>query len=230
MKPKILLLHGFLGSIKQMEPLEECLKDRFQVYSYDLPGHHGKSFPEEKFTFTTLQQHLYEYIKEFQLNGCFVFGYELGGYLALTLEAKRSGTFDGIFTWATDYDWSHQKVQSYKQLFATDKIEKRDSLFADKLNLLHFPSDWKEICKETLQLIEYTSKHALSESEIDNILCKVRIALGDQDEVVTIEESAAFYRQLPSGSLLVLPNTTHAIEEINLELLKSEIIRLTNSL
>ena len=230
MKPKILLLHGFLGSIKQMEPLEECLKDYFQVYSYDLPGHHGKSFPEEKFTFTTLQQHLYEYIKEFQLNGCFVFGYELGGYLALTLEAKRSGTFDGIFTWATDFDWSHQKVQTYKQLLAADKIECRDSHYADKLNILHFPSDWKEICKETLQLIEHTSKHPLSENDIDNILCRVRVAQGDQDDNVSIEESAAFYRQLPSASMLVMPNTQHAIEEINLELLKSEILRFTNLL
>ncbi len=230
MKPKILLLHGFLGSIKQMEPLEECLKDYFQVYSYDLPGHHGKSFPEEKFTFITLQQHLYEYIKEFQLNGCFVFGYELGGYLALTLEAKRSGTFDGIFTWATDFDWSHQKVQTYKQNLAADKIESRDSHYADKLNILHFPSDWKEICKETLQLIEHTSKHPLSEIDIDNILCRVRVALGDQDENVSIEESAAFYRQLPSASMLVMPNTQHAIEEINLELLKSEILRFTNTL
>jgi len=225
MKPKILLLHGFLGSIKQMEPLEEFLKEHFQVYSYDLPGHHGKSFPEEKYTFTTLHQHLYEYIKEFQLNGCMVFGYELGGYLALTLEAKKSGTFDRIFTWGTDFDWSHQKVQTYKQLFAADKIEMRDGLLADKLNLLHFPSDWKEICKETLSLIEYTHKHPLSESEIDNISCKVRIAVGDNDELISIEESALFYRQLPSGSMLVLPNTQHAIEEINLELLKSEIIR-----
>jgi esterase/lipase len=230
MKPKILLLHGFLGSIQQMEPLAECLKDRFQVYMYDLPGHHGKSFPEEKFTFTTLQQHLYEYIKEFQLNGCFVFGYELGGYLALTLEAKRSGTFDGIFTWATDFDWSHQKVQTYKQLLAADKIEIRDSLYADKLNILHFPSDWKEICKETLQLIEHTSKHPLSEIDIDNILCRVRVAIGDQDENVSIEESAAFYRQLPSASMFVMPNTNHAIEELNLELLKSEILRFTNTL
>jgi esterase/lipase len=230
MKPKILLLHGFLGSIQQMEPLAECLKDRFQVYMYDLPGHHGKSFPEEKFTFTTLQQHLYEYIKEFQLNGCFVLGYELGGYLALTLEAKRSGTFDGIFTWATDFDWSHQKVQTYKQLLAADKIEIRDSLYADKLNILHFPSDWKEICKETLQLIEHTSKHPLSEIDIDNILCRVRVAIGDQDENVSIEESAAFYRQLPSASMFVMPNTNHAIEELNLELLKSEILRFTNTL
>ena len=229
MKPKILLLHGFLGSIQQMEPLAECLKDRFQVYMYDLPGHHGKSFPEEKFTFATLQQHLYEYIKEFQLNGCMVFGYELGGYLALTLEAKISGTFDSIFTWGTDYDWSHQKVQTYKRVFAADKIEMRDSLLADKLNLLHFPSDWKEICKETLNLIDYTHKHPLSESEIDNISCKVRIALGDQEEHITIEESAHFYRQLPQGSLLVLPQTKHNLEELNLILLKDELIRFSET-
>jgi len=229
MKPKILLLHGFLGSIQQMEPLAECLKDRFQVYMYDLPGHHGKSFPEEKFTFTTLQQHLYEYIKEFQLNGCMVFGYELGGYLALTLEAKKSGTFDSIFTWGTDFDWSHQKVQTYRQLFAADKIEMQDSLLADKLNLLHFPSDWKEICKETLNLIDYTQKHPLSESEIDNISCKVRIALGDQEEHITIEESAHFYRQLPQGSLLVLPQTKHNLEELNLNLLKDELIRFSET-
>ncbi|MFM7014714.1 MAG: alpha/beta fold hydrolase [Bacteroidota bacterium] len=230
MKPKILLLHGFLGSIKQMEPLEESLKEHFQVYCYDLPGHHGKSFPEEKYTFTTLQQHLFEYIKEFQLNGCFVFGYEIGGYLGLSLEAKRSGTFDGIFTWGTDYDWNHQKAQTYKQIFSADKIESRDDLFADQLNLLHFPSDWKEVCKETLNLIEYTGKHPLSENDIDNIFCKVRIAIGDQDENVSIEESANFYRQLPNGSLLVLPNTKHKLEDLNLELLKSEIVRFAKSL
>ena len=230
MKPKLLLLHGYLGSIRQMEPLAECLKDRFQVYMYDLPGHHGKSFPEEKFTFATLQQHLYEYIKEFQLNGCIVFGFEIGGYLALSLEAKKTGTFDGIFTWGTDFDWNNHKVQTYRQLFASDKIEKNDSFFADQLSILHFPSDWKEICKETLNLIEYTQKHPLSESEIDHISCKVRIALGDQDEQISVEESAYFYRQLPQGSLLVLPQTTHGLSETNLPLLKEELLRFSATL
>jgi hypothetical protein len=44
----------------------------------------------------------------------------------------------------------------------------------------------------------------------------VRVVVGDRDDTVSVEESAAVARALGAGSLTVLPNTPHPIERVDL--------------
>lgn len=54
MKPKLLLLHGALGSKKQFESLKTVLKDKFDIYDFNFEGHGGvksdKDFSIQLFT------------------------------------------------------------------------------------------------------------------------------------------------------------------------------------
>ena len=67
------------------------------------------------------------------------------------------------------------------------------------------------------------NKHTLSLNDFRNIENKVFIGLADKDNMVALEETTAFYKQLKNGSMFMLPNTKHPIETVNVNLLASII-------
>lgn len=79
-KPLVVLLHGFLGSHKDLLPLAKALKENYQILLIDIPCHGcSKEGP--------LLDTLYGYLKEEQ--GPFhLMGYSMGGRLALLLQSK----------------------------------------------------------------------------------------------------------------------------------------------
>jgi hypothetical protein len=55
------------------------------------------------------------------------------------------------------------------------------------------------------------------------LLCSLQqpvcLALGDRDEMVTLQETASAFAELSSGALAVLPQTPHPFEKISLSTL-----------
>lgn len=47
----------------------------------------------------------------------------------------------------------------------------------------------------------------------------VQIMVGDQDNMVTLEESIEVYRSIPDARLAVLPDTKHPLDKIRTDLL-----------
>lgn len=224
-KPNLVLLHGALGAAQQMLPLKELLKDAYQVHTYDFPGHGGKDFAEHSLTIPILGEHLMDHLREFQLIGSHVFGYSMGGYAALWMEANKPGVFSSIMTLGTKFNWTADIAAKESKLISPDFLEEKAPHFVSTLIARHFPYDWKKLCSETMHLMSHLAKHPLTPSEFDQISCKVRIALGDRDHMVTLEESAHVFTALSNASFLVMPNTPHMLEKVSAAHLAEEIKR-----
>ncbi len=229
MSTKLLLLHGALGSAAQLEPLADHLRDRFDVFTYDFPGHGGKPFPEHPLTLPILAAHLHEYVREFDLIGSPVFGYSMGGYAALWLESKEQGTFSQIMTLATKFNWRPETAEKEASFLQPEKMELKVPAFAKHLEERHLPNDWKRVVTETAALMHHLGTHALKQDDWGNVNCKVRLCVGDRDQTVTMEETARVYTELPLASLSVLPNTQHPFEKMNLQYLSDEIKRFIDA-
>ncbi|CAN5620250.1 hypothetical protein BH11BAC2_BH11BAC2_22540 [soil metagenome] len=225
MKKKLLLLHGALGSATSLQILNELLSEYYEVYAYDFPGHGGKPFPEESLKMPVLTRHLHEYIREFHLTGCAVFGYSMGGYAALWLESKEQGTFSQIMTLATKFEWTPEIADKEIALLNPEKMEQKIPSFVNSLQEMHAPNDWKKVVLETALLLKHLGTNHLTSDDFGNINCPVRIALGDVDQMVSIEETLRVFKEFPKSSLLVMPSTAHALERVDLSYLKNEIHR-----
>ena len=59
----------------------------------------------------------------------------------------------------------------------------------------------------------------LTPETLAQIPVPVRIAVGDHDPMVTIEETVQAYRQLPNAQLQILPATKHPLEQLHWPLL-----------
>ncbi|MEO7361019.1 MAG: alpha/beta fold hydrolase, partial [Gemmatimonadaceae bacterium] len=108
--PQIFVVHGALGSAAQMAPIAGALAALGTVHNVELPGHGRTVLPAS----SDFSMHTFVRALESKLRGAnaditqkpFVFGYSMGGYAALALEAEHPGTFAGILTLGTKFAWT----------------------------------------------------------------------------------------------------------------------------
>ncbi|MBL7923048.1 MAG: alpha/beta hydrolase [Bacteroidia bacterium] len=222
-KPNLLLLHGALGASDQFQALTVHLREEYSVHTYDFPGHGGKAFAEEPLSIPVLAKHLEDHLVEFHLVGCHVFGYSMGGYVALWLEALKPGLFSSIMTLGTKFNWTRESAEKEAKMIDPSFLTAKVPRFAETLKLRHAPGDWTRLSAETMHLMLHLAKHPLGLDAFGQITCKTRIALGDRDQMVSIAETESTYTALPNASLLILPETAHALEKVNHSYLAMEI-------
>ncbi len=224
-KPDLLLLHGALGSAAQLETLAPLLEEKFTVHTYNFPGHGGKPFAEHPLDIPVLAEHLLDHLREFHLIGCMVFGYSMGGYVALHLESIKPGCFSSIMTFGTKFRWNTDVAEHETKMIDPDFLLKKAHNFTEMLHRRHQPNDWKELCKQTAHLMQALGRHPMTAEDFAKVECPVRVVVGDRDQMVSIEESQHVFTCLPKADFQVMPATPHLFEKLNHSYLSEEIIR-----
>ncbi len=215
MKPKILLLHGALGSKKQFESTKLLLNDKFEVYDLDFEGH-GGSHSEKEFSIQLFTENVIEFLDEKSIEKINIFGYSMGGYVALNTALKIPDRIIKIVTLGTKFNWDVESTEREVKMLNPDKIEEKVPHFANKLKEEHHPQDWKEIVRKTARMMTELSKgNKLKEEELKQVRNEVLIGLGSLDKMVTIEESENVSQILPNATLKKLIGIEHPIEKIN---------------
>ncbi|MDQ3021501.1 MAG: alpha/beta hydrolase [Bacteroidota bacterium] len=221
---KLLLLHGAVGSSTQFEILGEKLKDTFDVCLLNFTGHGGKPIPEEPFSIAMFAEDVIYFLEKNRLNNVNVYGYSMGGYVALYIARNFPGKINKIFTTGTKFNWNEETSLKESKLLNPEKIIEKIPKFAQELALRHSPEDWKIVLSKTAEMmIELGKNKILKDEDFSLTENEVQVSVGDRDNMVTIEETADVYKKLKNGRLIVMPDTPHPIEKIKLERLVNEI-------
>ena len=140
--PALICLHGALGSAAQLEAALQPLKAHAQLHFFDFPGHGSRV--NETLTVDNCVAALRDFMLQKQLTGTTLFGYSMGGYVAL-LFAKRYQELCGqVITLGTKLDWNpHFATQEVEKLNPQIMIEKVPR-YAASLEKWH-GSDWKKL-------------------------------------------------------------------------------------
>ncbi len=224
----LLLLHGALGTSAMFDALCDSLGSRFSLHRLTFSGHGEKSDYQGPLNIELFASEVIRYLDERNLKNVHVFGYSMGGYVALLLAAHHSSRIKNVFTLATVFDWSPERADKEKAMLNPEKIELKLPAFADSLKKLHGDPQWKILMNKTSDLMcELGNKH-LSAADFASITCPVRIGVGDRDKMVSIDFSLTVSRQIPQGSFLVLPETAHPFEQVDIKRLQYEIQSFLN--
>ncbi|UYQ95430.1 alpha/beta fold hydrolase [Chitinophaga horti] len=227
MKTPLILLHGALGAAAQFEKLAKELSDYYEVHVPNLPGHGGTRMPDESFSIALFADALAGYIRTNDLEQPSIFGYSMGGYVAMYLARHFPNMPGNIITLGTKFHWDAPTAARELKMLDPGTIETKVPAFASALATLHAPNDWKEVVHNTALMLEEMGRHnPLSLDDYKDIKSPSLIMLGDRDKMVTLDETAAVYRQLPAAQMAVLPGTPHPIEQVEVELLSGMIGRV----
>jgi esterase/lipase len=221
----IILLHGAIGAKDQLEPLAVELKQQgYNVYTLSFSGHGQKSF-QNNFGIEQFALELEQFIKENNLQQPTVFGYSMGGYVALYLAKQQPALLGNIITLGTKFEWSPEiSVKETKMLDSKTILEKVPK-FAEALQKRH-GQDWELLLQKTAEMmLSLGNKNALPLSDFAAVENKVLIGLADKDNMVSLEETTTVYKQLKNGAMYMLPNTKHPIETVDSKLLAELVTR-----
>ncbi len=220
---KIILLHGALGSSKQLNSLKEKLKNSFDVYSFNFEGHGGRASSND-FSIALFVQNTLDFLNENNIDNCSFFGYSMGGYVALKFAQSHPEKVRQIITYGTKFDWTIEKAEKEVLMLNPEKIEEKIPHYADFLKQLHQPLDWKMVMNQTAKMMtSLGEKPSLKDDDLKSITTKTTICVGSKDQMISIEESEKAANLLMNGELHVFENFEHPIEKVDVGVL-SELI------
>ena len=220
----ILLLHGALGDSEQLKALDTSLANDFTVHRINFAGHGGTAFTTNPFSIDNFGKQVIDFLNRLNISSINIFGYSMGGYVAMYLAKYHPKKIKSLITLATKFHWDESIAARESTLLNAQKIEEKVPAFAAALKERHQSDNWKIVLQQTADMLTVLGRNnPLQLKDYNHIEQPVLLLLGDRDKMVTLEETLAVYHQLPNAQLSLLPGTLHPIESVNTERLAFEI-------
>ncbi len=230
MSRPILLLHGALGAASQLADLQKLFEAEGKtVYTLSFSGHGGKAVAKAGFSIEIFAEDVLAFLHQHSIHITDIFGYSMGGYVALWLAHQHPEKIGKIYTLGTKFDWSVESAEKEIKKLNPEKIVEKVPAFAKTLEERHHPLDWKEMMRNTASLMRSLGSRPLLKAEVlSTMQTTTMIAVGDQDDMVERIYSEQVSQQLAHASFGLLPETPHMIERVNLTLLHKALKEFFN--
>lgn len=221
----LIILHGALGAKCQFEQLIPQLTNHFKVYTLDFSGHGTKSGDEMDFSIEQFAKDLKEFMIENELQKPLVFGYSMGGYVALKLESMEPNSFEKIVTLGTKFNWNPESAEKEARMLNAEKIEEKVPAFGAYLKSLHGENAWKIVLPKTAKMmLELGNKPALSPDDFQQIQLPVLLLRGEKDAMVTEAETTIARYLLANGSYQEVAEWQHPINLVPSDQLVQQLL------
>ncbi len=220
----LLLLHGAIGARDQLEPLADSLKDKYIVHSFNFSGHGGTPFQESSFSIPYFANNVLGYLQQNNIEEVAIFGYSMGGYVAMYLARYYPQIISKIITLATRFYWDKTVAEKEIKMLDANTILEKVPTFAKQLEKRHLPNDWKTVLEKTKEmLLQLGRNNTLKPGDYADISIPCLLLLGDKDKMITLDETVAVQQALPNAEFKLLPDIVHPIEQVDIWLLSSLI-------
>ena len=225
MKEPLVLLHGALGCEDQLFDLKSCMESKFDVYSLNFEGHGGTA-SNNPFSIDLFTDNVLVYCALKGLESVTIFGYSMGGYVALNLAVKHPKLVKKVYTLGTKFNWNTESAQKEVKMLNPTLIEEKIPHFAKHLNRLHQPEDWKQVMTKTANMmVNMANGEKLNESDFIPIEQQVVIGIGSEDNMVTYEESEQVAARLLKAKVVTLEGVPHPIEKVEIGVLVDYVLQ-----
>jgi pimeloyl-ACP methyl ester carboxylesterase len=220
----LLLLHGAIGSANHFNPLIKYLPS-FDLHAINFYGHGGE--PGNKpFSIEEFAEQVALFISDKNMTAVNIFGYSMGGYVAMYMARHLNIKIEKIITLGTKFQWNEAIAEKECKMLQPEIIEQKIPAFAQSLSELHGQTKWKSVLHKTAEMLRQMGKqNPLQTEDYSSINIPSLIMLGDRDKMVTREETIATFQFLPNAQLAILPATSHPLEQADSSLLAYHIQR-----
>lgn len=222
--PDIILIHGALGALDQLEPLAGALASRARIHRVELQGHGATPGPSS-YTTGGFVANVRDFMTGQEIARASIFGYSMGGYVALTMANEFPELVAAVATLGTKLAWNPDVAIRETSRLNAPTIRAKVPRFAEALEKRHAGGGgWEAVLQKTAAyMTSLGGSPEINATALAKISQPTRLMVGDRDAVVTVEETRDAARALPNGQFAVLPNTVHPFEQVRLPLLVSHL-------
>lgn len=188
----------------------------FRVHLLNFPGHGDEPLNHDKFSVECFTNYVVDYIKTNRLEQVALFGYSMGGYVAMCVAKSYPDLVDKVITLGTKFNWNEaESAKEIKHLNA-ETIAQKIPAFAQLLADRHTALGWKNVLTHTALFLEELGKTSpLHPDKLSDYQTPTLLMLGDSDKMVTPEETLLVFRSIKNAQLCIVPQTPHPIEKVN---------------
>lgn len=226
---ELLLLHGALGSKEQFNELEIILAEKFKTYSLNFSGHGRRPSHHHAFTIQNFAHEALDWMNEHYIKTIDIFGYSMGGYVALWLARFYPERVGKIFTLGTKVNWNEEEAEKEIKMLNAERIMEKVPAFAQTLSDRHGEHEWKSVMSKTALLMKDLAHTHLAEQDFIKIENRVLLSRGGQDSMITFDETDYVHHLLKNSEFKIYENVPHSIEQVPVELLRKEMERFFSS-
>ena len=219
---ELLLLHGALGAKEQFSELEKIIADKFKTHSLTFSGHGRRQSHHHAFTIQNFAHEVLDWINENHIKTIDVFGFSMGGYVALWLARFYPERVGKIFTLGTKLKWNEEEAEKEIKMLNAEKIIEKVPALAQSLAELHGEHEWKSVMSKTALLMSDLAHTHLTEQDFIKIENRILLGRGGKDTMVTFDETDYVHHLLKNSEFRIFKNVAHAIDQVPAELLKKE--------
>lgn len=205
----VILLPGLLGTIEgEWQPHLESIKHyHLQVIGIDWPYHKDTTAIPPSLSFQTLVDETIRSIEALGLERIVVWGYSLGGYVALEIERRSPGLLEGIWMHATKFFWSDKDIALFRKELTIESMSPRRK----ELLLKQFGDRWEQLVLLNSSLFEDILENGLTLDDLLDVRIPVLVTAGDQDEFVSPSEVERLADILSGGEWQILNGVRHSL-------------------
>ncbi|MBC8145370.1 MAG: alpha/beta fold hydrolase, partial [bacterium] len=149
----LLLLHAALGARTQFNELEEEIRGAFDLHSLDFEGHGASPPVERPFRIESFAENVIAYLDERSIESIDVFGYSMGGYVALYLATIAPARIGRIMTFGTKLRWDPATSAREVRMLDPVKIREKVPHFAAALEARHSGAGWVSVLEKTADMM-----------------------------------------------------------------------------
>lgn len=216
--PPLIFLHGALGTSKDMDGLMEYFKEQgHETYSLDFSGHGPMGGDPSEFRIDRFAHDLDGFIKKMDLKNPIAIGYSMGGYVALYHKANfKDSPLKMIFTYGTKFNWTKEAVSRELPMLNPDHLLEKFPAYVETLKSKH-GEKWKHLLLSTAHMMQHLENlDGLTKEDLTEIDIPVTLILGDQDRMVTTEETHLTASAIPHAQVKTISHSKHELERTNL--------------
>ncbi|GAB4231815.1 MAG: hypothetical protein Tsb0034_04310 [Ekhidna sp.] len=218
----ITLLHGALGDATQLLPLKENLSPFFEVKVLEFDGHGQTSHQSDAFSVDGFVGQLKDFLLKMN-EPSHLFGYSMGGFVALLAAAEGNSKIKSITTLGTKMKWNQEIAAGEVRHLNADKIKAKVPAFYKLLEERH-GDHWIDVLERTADfMLLLGASNPMNREQVSKIDLPVLLLLADQDQMVTEEETEAVQKWIPSASYHQIENSHHPLEKVDLDMLTNKI-------
>jgi pimeloyl-ACP methyl ester carboxylesterase len=92
----VVLLHGYLESLKVWNGIIDELRDSFRIIAPDLPGQGHSTISKDVQTMDSMAEEIKFLLNHLEIEKCFMVGHSMGGYVTLAFLEKYPKMLTGI--------------------------------------------------------------------------------------------------------------------------------------
>jgi pimeloyl-ACP methyl ester carboxylesterase len=215
----ILLVQPGLVSSAIYAGIIPLLTSHYRVITFDSRGHGQSTNPGGKLSYELIADDTAALIDALGLDRPVVGGWSDGGQVALEFGLRHPGRARGLIVGGASLEVAGEAAKAQmRAMMGIDENGKVDlDTFSNGIGAMMLPmmrqfhtrgeEHWQTVLQQSATM--WMSYDGMSQEEVEQIATPCLIAVGDRDELITLDEVVKLYRWLPDAELAIMPGTAH---------------------